>query len=169
VWATLQFLLQNRRAGRPLWRTLLRGGPGFSEERDPTQGLNMPFAQVVREFLAGGVTYPWTLLASLFLGVFLLTTPVTLGAEGPLYFSDHVVGCLVITIAVTALAEVTRAVRFFNVPLGLWVAVSPFLLAGAGGLSATVHVALGLGLAALSLPRGRRTNEHYGGWDRFIV
>ena len=37
----------------------------------------MPFAQVVREFLAGGVTYPWTLLASLFLGVFLLTTPVT--------------------------------------------------------------------------------------------
>jgi hypothetical protein len=28
---------------------------------------------------------------------------------------------------------------------------------------------LGLGLAALSLPRGRRTNEHYGGWDRFIV
>ena len=56
---------------------------------------------------------------------------MTLGAEGPLYFSDHVVGCLVITIAVTALAEVTRAVRFFNVPLGLWVAVSPFLLAGA--------------------------------------
>jgi hypothetical protein len=33
----------------------------------------------------------------------------------------------------------------------------------------TVHVALGLGLAALSLPRGRRTKEHYGGWDRFIV
>ena len=97
----------------------------------------MPFAQVIREFLAGGVTSPWTLLASLFLGVFLLTTPVTLGVEGPLYFSDHVVGCLVITIAVTALAEVTRAVRFFNVPLGLWVAVSPFLLAGAGGLSAT--------------------------------
>ena len=119
----------------------------------------MPFAQVVREFLAGGVTYPWTLLASLFLGAFLLTTPVTLGAEGPLYFSDHVVGCLVITIAVTALAEVTRAVRFLNVPLGLWVAVSPFLLAGAGGLSATVHVALGLGLAALSLPRGRRSER----------
>jgi hypothetical protein len=56
---------------------------------------------------------------------------------------------------------------FFNVPLGLWVTVSPFLLAGAGGLSATLHVALGL--AALSLPRGRRTKEHYGGWDRFIV
>jgi hypothetical protein len=49
----------------------------------------------------------------------------------------------------------------------LWVTVSPFLLAGAGGLSATLHVALGL--AALSLPRGRRTKEHYGGWDRFIV
>jgi Vitamin K epoxide reductase family len=169
VWATLQFLLQSRRAGRPFWRTLLRGGPGFSEERDRTQGLDMPFAQVAREFLAGGVTYPWTLLASVVLGAFLLTTPVTLAVEAPLYFSDQVVGCLVITIAVTALAEVTRAVRFLNVPLGLWIAASPLLLAGGGGLSGTIHVALGLGLAALSLPRGRRTKEHYGGWDRYIV
>ena len=169
VLATCQFLLQARRAGRPFWRTLFRGGAGFSEERDRMQGLDMPLTQFTREFVAGGVTYPWTLAASLAVGVFLLTTPLTLAVAHPLYFSDHIVGCLVITVAVTALGEVTRAVRFLNIPLGLWVAASPLLFAGGEGLSSTIHVSLGLGLAALSLPRGRRTNEHYGGWDRYIV
>jgi hypothetical protein len=32
VWATLQLLLRNRRAGRPLWRTLLRGGAASRSE-----------------------------------------------------------------------------------------------------------------------------------------
>jgi hypothetical protein len=58
VLATCQFLLQARRAGRPFWRTLFRGGAGFSQERDRTQGLNIPLTQFTREFVAGGVTYP---------------------------------------------------------------------------------------------------------------
>jgi hypothetical protein len=28
---------------------------------------------------------------------------------------------------------------------------------------------VGAALIALSLPRGRRSAEHYGGWDRFVV
>ena len=27
----------------------------------------------------------------------------------------------------------------------------------------------GLSLAAVSLPRGTRSQEHYGGWDRYII
>lgn len=169
ILASIQFLLQSRRAGRPFWRTLFCGGPGFSEERDELRGLDVPFVTFIREFVAGGVTYPWTLVVSLAIGAFLLTTPLTLGASSPLYFSDHVAGCLVATIAVTALAEVARAARFLNIPLGLWVAASPFVLAGADDGAAIVRVVIGLGLVAASLPRGRRTNEHYGGWDRYIV
>jgi hypothetical protein len=30
-------------------------------------------------------------------------------------------------------------------------------------------VVAGSGLAALSLPRGTRSREHYGGWDRYIL
>jgi hypothetical protein len=79
------------------------------------------------------------------------------------------VGCLVITVAVTAMAEVTRIVRFLNVLLGLWVAASPFLLTGANTAAMVGDVVLGLGLVLLSLPRGARSEEHYGGWDRYIV
>jgi hypothetical protein len=49
------------------------------------------------------------------------------------------------------------------------VAASPFLLAGGGTASMIGDVVLGLGLVLLSLPRGARSEEHYGGWDRWIV
>ena len=29
--------------------------------------------------------------------------------------------------------------------------------------------AAGIALALVSLPRGDRTDEHYGGWDRYIL
>ena len=169
VLATVQFLIRSKRVGRPFWRTLFRGDAGFSEHKDELQRLELPFANMAREFLSGGVTYPWTLVASAVIGLYLLLTPLTHGAAPPLYFSDHVVGSLVVTIAVTALAELTRLLRLLNVPLGLWLAASPFLLEG-GNLVATIaDVALGLALVALSLPRGARSNEQYGGWNRLVL
>src|SRR5215204_2263922 len=106
VLATGQYLWQSKRAGRSFWRTLIFGGPALSEERDPVQGLDLPVGQIVREFLGGGMTYPWTLIASMLIGIYLLCTPLLLGVAPPLYFSDHVTGCLVIVISVAAWAEV---------------------------------------------------------------
>lgn len=59
-----------------------------------------------------------------------MATPLILGTEPPPHYSDHVAGCLVILIAVTAMAEIARPVRFLNVALGLSIAASPVLLAG---------------------------------------
>jgi hypothetical protein len=125
--------------------------------------------EVLRDFVIGGVNFPWTLVASTVIGIWMMATPLTLGTAPPLYHSDHVAGCLVILIAVMAMAEIARPVRFLNVALGLWIAASPFLLTG-GAVAGTVgNVIAGLALAALSLPRGTRSTEHYGGWDRLIV
>jgi hypothetical protein len=115
------------------------------------------------------VTYPWTLLVSAVIGLVLLATPLIVRTGPPLYFSDHVVGCFAVTIAISALAEPIRAVRLLNVPLGLWLTLSPFLLDGGAIQALAADIVLGLALAALSLPRGTRSKEHYGGWDRFIV
>lgn len=47
--------------------------------------------------------------------------------------------------------------------------LAPWLLAG-GDLTAKIAgMIAGLALIALSLPRGRRSVEHYGSWDRFVV
>ncbi|MGK9169486.1 NAD-dependent epimerase/dehydratase family protein [Inquilinus limosus] len=169
VWASAQFLLQSRRAGRPFWRTLFRGGPPLKEGRDPSSDLDAPFAKVAHNFLSGGVSYPWTLAASVVVGIWLMATGPLIGAQPPLAHSDHVTGCLVITVAVIAMAEVARPLRFLNVALGLWVALSPFVLDGAGTAAMIADIVAGLGLALLSLPRGKLSPDHYGGWDRYIV
>ncbi|MCZ4089207.1 NAD-dependent epimerase/dehydratase family protein [Sinorhizobium psoraleae] len=168
VLATIQYLWRAKRAGEPLWRTFWMGGPALSENQTPGPDLDRPASKLLRKFITGGVNFPWTLVASVFLGAVLMATPLVFGSNPPLYYSDHVVGCIVIMVAVTAMAEVVRPVRFLNVALGAWVAASPFLLAG-GGMAAFADVAIGLALIALSLPRGTRSKEHYGGWDRAIV
>jgi hypothetical protein len=169
VLATCQYLLRARRAGLPFWHTLFRGGPALGKGRDPIGDLDVPLPVVVRDFVSGGVSFPWTLAASVALGVWLMCTPLVVGTEPPLYWSDHVTGCLVITIAVTAMAEVVRPLRFLNALFGLWVMASPFVLGSTTTAPLVVDIIVGGLLALLSLPRGRRSNEHYGGWDRFIV
>ncbi|BBK44660.1 vitamin K epoxide reductase [Allostella vacuolata] len=168
--ATTQFLLRARRAGRPLWRTFWKGGdslPGGKREARPD--IDAPVGEMLRAFLLGGVSFPWTLAASIAVGVVLMATRLLAGTEGALADSDHVAGCLVITVAVTALAEIARPVRFLNLPIGAWLVAAPFVLDGGGVASAAVGIVAGLLLILLSLPRGRLSGEHYGGWDKAIV
>lgn len=170
VLASGQYLWQSKRAGRSLWRTLLFGGPPLQEGRDPSADMKLGFVPFVREFLSGGVNFPWTLMAATLAGAALIASPLLLGAEENLYLSDHIVGCLVITAAVTAMAEVARLARFAIAPMGAWVAISPFVFGGAdGAISLLGHVVLGLALIGLSLPRGTRSEAHYGAWDRFVA
>ena len=169
VLATIQYLWRAKKAGEPFWRTFWKGGPALSENQTPEPDLDRPAWDLLREFAVGGVNFPWTLVTSAALGAFLMATPLFFGTEPPLYFSDHVAGCLVILVAVTALAEIVRPVRFLNVALGAWIAASPFLFDGGGTAASVAAVAIGLALVALSLPRGTRSDEHYGGWDRAIV
>ncbi|TIW99872.1 MAG: hypothetical protein E5V59_06790 [Mesorhizobium sp.] len=98
-----------------------------------------------------------------------MATTLIFATQPPLYFSDHIVGCLVIMVAVTAMAEVVRPARFLNVALGAWTAASPFLLQGDATSATAANILIGLALIGLSLPRGARNEEHYGGWDRAIV
>lgn len=169
VLATVQYLWRAKRVGEPFWRTFWMGGPALSENQTPEADFDRSAGAFMKDFLTGGVTFPWTLVASAALGVLLMATPLVFGTGAPLYFSDHVAGCLVVMVAVTAMAEVVRPVRFLNVALGAWVAASPFLLDGGSAAAAVADVAIGLALIGLGLPRGKRSDEHYGGWDRAIV
>ena len=98
-----------------------------------------------------------------------MLTRITLGSEGAMANSDHVVGALVITVAIIATAEVARALRFINAAFGAWLVAAPFMLAGASAAGTVASVGVGLLLIGLSLPRGKRSGEHYAGWDRFVV
>jgi hypothetical protein len=96
-----------------------------------------------------------------------LAAPDILGSQGVAADNNHLAGALVVTIAVIAMAEVARPLRFLNIPLGLWFIVAPWLLGGGTTASVWSNVIAGLLLIPLALPRGA-VREQYGGWQRLI-
>jgi hypothetical protein len=116
----------------------------------------------------GGATFPWTLGASALLGVWLMASPDILNSVGGAADSDHLLGALVVVVAITAMAEVGRAFRFFNILLAVAIVVAPWVLSGASFVARLNDLAAGVLLIALSLPRGKIQNR-YGGWNPFIV
>ena len=65
--------------------------------------------------------------------------------------------------------QVRAKLRSKNVIFGLWLVVAPLLLSGGTVAGSFFGIAAGISLVALSLPRGRRSKEHYGSWDRYIL
>lgn len=168
VIAMGQFVVQRTRAGHPFWRTFWMGGTvegGGEDARSPH------FIAPLRETgpaMVWGVNVPWPLLLSAVLGVWLMAAPAVFGSQGAAADSDHLVGALVATVAVTAMAEVARTLRFVNIPLGAWFIVAPWLLGGATTGSTWNDILVGAILILLSFPRGQ-VRERYGSWDRYIV
>jgi hypothetical protein len=98
-----------------------------------------------------------------------MLAPSVLGTESVslLAVSDRLVGALVVTVALLALAEVARPLRLLNVPIGALLIAAPWLLGGGLGAATWNDVAVGIALIALSLPLGT-VRERYGGWNRYI-
>ena len=167
VAAMVQFVARKRRDGASLWRTFWFGDTVEGDGRDdrsphyptslgPTVGASL-----------WGMSMPATLLASTAIGLWLMAAPAVLATSGGAADSDHMVGALVVCVAVIAMAEVGRAVRFVNVAFGAWLAVAPLLVGGGSGSYAVSSILSGLALALLSLPRGP-VHERYGTLDRLV-
>lgn len=167
VIAMGQYLFWAHRRGQSVVRVFFRGGAIEGGKEDESDNLSSPSA--FWKDTCRGITLPWTLALSMAIGVFLMFTRVVFDTTGAMANSDHVVGALVVTVAIIATAEVARVLRFVNVAFGAWLVVAPWVLEGDSTAAAVTSVVLGLALATLSLPRGRRTAEHYASWDRFVV
>lgn len=167
VIATCQFLQQSRRAGKPVWRTFWQGG-SLEGAAEPA-----PHATWEEMLAATGLTsVPWNLILCAVLGIWLMAAPEVLGSRGAAAMSDQLVGPLVVTFAVIAFGEVTRPVRYLNLPLALWMIGSGFplvmLLPGASAASQWNDLLVGVVLIGLTLRPGT-VRESYGSWNRFIL
>jgi nucleoside-diphosphate-sugar epimerase len=176
IVATLMFLRRRAKAGRPWLLILFTGDTDepMSEEEKPrikhdTSGDNLqrPVPEVIKEMLQGGISVPWNLAACTLIGVWLLFTRMTVGSTGTMADADHLIGSLVLTVTITAFAEVMRSLRFLNIFLGLALLITPFIFS-AGILSMVTTLLCGLALIVLSIPRGGIAC-HYGTWSRFVI
>src|SRR5690606_18673844 len=164
--AVLQFLRRRMKAGKSLLRVFLFGDSDDGRANPAHDEFDRRPQTIAAELFQGGVTLPWPLGVAALIGIWLMFTRLSLGANGAMAHADHVIGALVLTVLSLAAAEVARALRFLLIPLGLALLITPFVYE-ASAAHTVASIAAGLALAGLSLPRGR-INGHYGRWDRFI-
>jgi nucleoside-diphosphate-sugar epimerase len=167
--ASLQFVRRRIRAGQNGLHVFLFGDTdaGADEQTGPLE-LDRSARALLREALTGGVRLSWNLVAVAAVALSLLFTRITLGADGGLAHTHHLIGALVLTVVSIAAAEVARPARFLNVPLGLVLVFAPFVYE-ADAASVLVTIAAGIAIAALSVPRGSRLVGRYGGWTRWAA
>ena len=167
VIAMGQFLYWAFCQGKPVLRTFLQGDAierGAEDDHDTLSSVRAFWSDTIK-----GTTAPWNLVCAMGIGGLLMLSRLLFGASGSAANSDHLIGALVLTIAIIATAEVARPLRFVNILFGCWLIAAPWLLRGATWHSAIVDVAFGIALIMTSLPRGVRSREHYASWDRYIV
>ncbi len=165
--ATCQFLRRRKRAGAPILHVLLAGDTDDGPDERVDESFERRPGAVVRDMLGGGVNVTWGLAAGAAIGIWLMFTRLTLGTEGALANTDHLIGALAVTVAVSAMAESIRAARFLNVCLGAALVICAFVM-DATWLQSGADILAGLALMVVSLPRGPVHNR-YGGWSRVVV
>lgn len=168
VVAMTQFLIDKKKEGKPFWRTFFMGDTiegGGKDERSPalTEDLNKTYPAMV-----WGVTVPWNLLIASFIGVWLMFSPSVFGFNGIFADSNHLIGALVVTISVIAMAEVLRFVRFINVLFGLWFIASHWILNEGPGAGMWNDIITGVLLIAISYPKGK-IKENYATYNKYII
>jgi hypothetical protein len=166
--ATGQFLAERRRRGKPLLAVFLFGDTCDGERGTRQPEFARPPLAVLREIVGGGVGLIWPLFGSALIGVWMMCTRLVFGTTGAQADSDHLLGSLIVTVAITALAEVARPLRFINVLFGVALIGAPWMFDGGTLAADLAGVAAGVLLIALSVPRGV-IRHRYGPWSGYLV
>lgn len=163
VVAMGQLLAAQRRQGVTLWHAFWYGANVEGDDRAAPHraDTNRPTAA------SWGASWPWTLLVTVAVGVWLLAAPAILGTTGGAADSDHLAGGLLITVTAVALAEPTRVARYANAVIGVWLLAAPWLLGGFTTTARASNIVAGVAVVALSRPRGP-VHDRYASWDRFV-
>lgn len=167
VVAMVQLVVRKKREGHSAWRVFWLGAN--LPDETPTWEAIRPETWRPQGML-WGFTNSWSLWLSVAIGVWLMFAPAAfgIGIEQPAADSNHLVGSIIIVVAVISLAEVARPARFLNVPLGLWLIIAPWFLPGATTASQWNSALMGIAVILLSLPLGK-LRDHYGSFDNIVL
>ncbi|MEX2672555.1 MAG: vitamin K epoxide reductase family protein [Phycisphaeraceae bacterium] len=166
VVGMVQYMDWTRRQGRSVWHTFWHGGPMYGGVEAAPVKLTDPVGRIVSGMVKGA-TAAWSLVASAVVGVWLLLAPVMLELEGAVADAHYLVGALVVTVSVLAMAEVARTLRWVNLLLAAAIAASPWVLTGSNEEGRWAALAAGVVLIVVTIPRGPILCR-YGWWERWI-
>ena len=171
VVAMGQHMVQAKKKGEGFWSVFWKGGKPIEMNKDERSPALMEFANHPWKIVKAsvwGMSLPWTLVVSTLLGLGIMILPSVFGAGIKSTAADigHLGGALVVVVSVICMGEVLRIGRYLNILLGLGIAILPWFQDGHAA-SSLGYSLLGLAVAALALPRGRK-RETYGLWDKYV-
>lgn len=164
--ATYQFLRRRHQFGQPWLRVFFTGDTDAGEDAREEDNFESSPRTIIYQMLGGGMTFPPSMMAMIGIGALLMLSPLVFSWNSGTAATNHIVGALVITITVAALAPVARLARFLNALLGIVLCFAPFV-SGAAPIDTAISILCGFALIALSIPRGS-VRGRFGAWDRFI-
>lgn len=172
VIAMGQHMVQAKRRGDSMWEVFWKGGKPFEKNRDERSPELMELPEkpaAVFKASVWGMSVPWTLGISTLLGIGAMFAPAVFDLPTKNTASDifHLSGSLIVVTSVICMGEIARRGRYFNVLLGLALAVGPWFVSNSTtGLNITGLV-LGLLVIVLAFPLGPVT-EKYGLWQKYV-
>ncbi|WPP51878.1 vitamin K epoxide reductase family protein [Catalinimonas niigatensis] len=172
VVAMGQHMVQAKKRGDSFWKVFWKGGKPIEHNMDERSPKIMELPQhpwKVFKASIWGMSFPWTLVVSTVLGIWLMCAPAVFGVgiEASAADVNHLGGSLIVVVSVICMGEVVRIGRYINVLLGLAVAVLPWLVQDSNLALNISGAVAGLAVAALSIPRGP-VKESYGLWNKYV-
>lgn len=107
----------------------------------------------------------WAQVVNAVLGLWLMAAPAVLEYGGVAQTNDRILGPVIATFAVIAWWEATRAVRLWNLPLGVWLLLSPWILGYETSVAMLNSVGVGLLVSGLACIQGTVEGTYGGGWS----
>ena len=104
-----------------------------------------------------------TSLINLMAGILITALPGWMDFNGMAGNNCHIVGPLLITMAIVSLSEVSRNALYINSLLGVWLMISPFLL-DYPPTPALINSILATIIIICSIQRRHRKKRFGGGW-----
>lgn len=163
VVATCQFLRRSYKEGKPFWPTFFMGS---DYQKDSIDARTPSFHDSLGKIFRGmfwGITPPWNLVITALIGVWLLFISPLFGFQAHIAANHYICGALLLLFSIISWAEVTRAVRLINCLIGLWLAISPWILAGRTMTFILHSELIALAIIIFSLFKGK-IKEKYGTW-----
>lgn len=104
----------------------------------------------------------WAQIINAVLGVWLMAAPAVLGYGGAAGTNDRIVGPVAASVAVIAIWQVTRPVRWANLALGAWLLVAPWVF-DYERIALVNSTIVGLLLMTFAAIRGKVESHRFGG------
>lgn len=106
---------------------------------------------------------------SCMVGIWLMAAPAILGYHGPARINDQACGPLIASLAIIAMWEVTRGLRWLNLALGFWLMLAPLVLHYVTWASALNNLVCSLTLIICAVVPGRKIHRFAGGWPSLFT